>query len=125
MYAKDRKTIVDRREMLRVKLKSLAEEARIIRREEHRTRGELRHELSMHRRGVVRQAARATHLAYGFIRGRTLEQMEPRRNVYLPAYLVEHCEQALWADVRKMLKKYGPPGMVEPECMRSEMRKAA
>lgn len=34
MYGKDRTTITDRREMLRVKLKSLGEEARIIRLEE-------------------------------------------------------------------------------------------
>lgn len=125
MYAKDKTTIIDRREMLRVKLKSLAAEAAIIRREERRSHGALRHELSLHRRGTVRWASRATHLAYGFIRGRTLEQIEPRRYVNVPDWLAKQCDKSLWDDVRKMLKKYGPAGMVEPECMRSEMRKAA
>jgi hypothetical protein len=113
MYAKDRSTIVDRREMLRVKLKSLAEEAKIIRREEHRTHGALRDELHTHRVLQVRSAARATHLAYGFIKGRTLAQMEPTRRP-VPDYI----ESLLWADVRKMLKKYGPFGMLEPEVMK-------
>lgn len=99
MYAKDRNTILDRREMLRVKLKSLAEEARIIRREERRTWGQLREELHLHRVRDVRTEARATHLAYGFLRGRTLEQMEPGR-VKLDPYLQ--------GKVDAMLKKYGP-----------------
>jgi hypothetical protein len=77
MYAEDRKTIHDRREMLRVKLKSLAEEARIIRREEHRTYGPLRDELRLHRAGPLRWEARHTHIAYGLIRGRRYEQIEP------------------------------------------------
>ncbi len=75
--------------------------------------------MNVHRTGVVRSAARATHLAYGFIRGRTLEQMEPRRNVRLPAYLAQHYDEHLFAEVRKMLKKYGPVGFLEPECMRA------
>lgn len=108
MYAKDRTTIVDRREMLRVKLASLVAEAHIIRREEKRTpHGALRCELSQHRRSVVRDAARLTHLAYGFIRGRTWAQIE-RNPTTLPS----------WGEVRKMLKRYGPAGMAEPECMR-------
>lgn len=107
MYAKDNVTIVDRREMLRVKLKSLTAEAKIIRREEQRTHTELRHELWWHRVSVVRGEARCTHLAYGFIRGRTLEQME-KKSVCPPN----------WEKVRAMLKKYGPAGMLEPEAMR-------
>ena len=99
MY-KDQK-LYDRREMLRVKIKSLAEEARIIRREEQRAAGwELRTELHLHRVGVVRSATRDALMAYGLIRGRTPEQTEPRAKT-----------EPNWDAVDKMLKKYGPPGM--------------
>lgn len=118
MYAKDRTTIIDRREMLRVKLKSLAEEARIIRREESRSWGQLRDELHRHRVNEVRSEARATHLAYGFIRGLTLEQMEPTRTQNLKYSHGERMEKALFERVRKMLQKYGPKGMLEPEAMK-------
>ena len=108
MYAKDKTTIIDRREMLKVKLKSLAEEARIIRREERKTHGRLQQELYLHRVSVVRQAARETHLAYGFIRGLKLEQMEA--SAVTPPN---------WDNIRKMIKKYGPKDFVEPECMKT------
>ena len=49
MYAKDKETIIDRREMLRIKVKSLTAEARIIRVEERKTFGALRNELHIHR----------------------------------------------------------------------------
>lgn len=107
MYTADKTTIKDRREMLRVKLKSLAAEAKIIRREEQRSWGSFRDELRLHRVGTVRQAARETHLAYGFIRGRALEQMEAKAAV-----------KPDWEAVRKMVKKYGPRDFIEPECMR-------
>lgn len=70
--------IIDRREMLKIKLKSLAAETRIIRHQEKKTRGALREELYRHRIDVVRKVARDTHIAYGLIRGRTLEQIEPQ-----------------------------------------------
>lgn len=108
MYAENRTTITDRREMLRVKLKSLAAESKIIRREEKRSWGNLRTELYLHRIQVVRSAARHTSLAYGFIRGIPYEQME------------KSCTAAPdWASVRTMLKKYGPAKFVEPDCMRA------
>lgn len=98
MYTRDG-VLHDRREMLRVKLKSLAEEARMIRTEERRTTGTLREELRAHRAGVVRYETRATHLAYGIIRGREVDRIEkplaPR-----PSHL--------WDKVRTMVKKYGP-----------------
>jgi hypothetical protein len=55
---------------LKVKLKSLAAESRIIRTEEKRayTR-ELHDELHLHRVKDVRGEARATHVAYAFLRG--------------------------------------------------------
>lgn len=134
MYAEDRCTITDRREMLRVKLKSLAAESKIIRQETERLQGcknrevkytdhrgiervrrvayggrwgSLQQELLIHRRSIVRSEARCTLLAYGFIRGRTLEQMEGKST----------CPPN-WDKVRAMLKKYGPVGMLEPEQMK-------
>ena len=106
MYGKDGK-ILDQREMLRVKAKSLAEESKIIRKEEHRTTGILRNRLQEHRRGVVRAESRHTGLAYGFIRGLSWERIEPN---------YKHPPD--WNQVRKMLKKYGPANMVEPDCMK-------
>ncbi len=100
MYSKDGQ-VIDRREMLRVKLRSLVAEARIIKRQEARVRrGELREELSLHRRTVVRRAARETGLALGFIKGREYREMEP--TTHLPPD---------WVSVDKMLKKYGPSGI--------------
>jgi hypothetical protein len=104
MLSKDGKLLLDRRELLRVKVKSLAAEARIIRREEKRARGVIREELRWHRVTDLRIEARLSFLAYGLIRGRTLEQLEPRTRV----------ENALrkpqWDRIAAMLKKFGPPG---------------
>lgn len=119
MYSKDRTKIIDHREMLRVKLKSLAAEAKIIRLEEKRTHGQLRDQLYNHRILVVRQEARATHLAYGFIRGLTLEQMEPNRKPFSESpRTAKIFEDRLWEKVRGMLKKYGPTGMLTPEALK-------
>lgn len=115
MYTKDKTAVKDRREMLRVKLKSLAVEAKFIRHEEKRTWGEFREELHAHRIKVVRVEARHTGLAYGFIRGRTFEQMES--NTTPETYVIPD-----WERVRKMLKKYGPSGMQEPEIMAVKSR---
>jgi len=91
----------DRRVMLKIKLKSLADEARIIRREEHlRVGGWLRTELHRHRVLVVRRHARATHLAYGFLLGRERSAMER-------APITAEADRALTDSVRKMVKQYG------------------
>jgi len=106
MYTKEG-TILDRREMLRVKIKSLAEEARIIRREERRSNGPLRDELHIHRVIAVRSEARVAQLAYGFIRGRAYERLEPKANT-----------PPDWKRVRALCKKYGPSLFEEPAVMR-------
>lgn len=61
---------------LRVNVKSLAAEARFIRREEQKSGDFLRYrmELADHRRGSLREEARYAQLALAFIRGR------PHRN---------------------------------------------
>ena len=65
----------DRRLFLKVKIKSLAAESRIIRQEE-RKNPHARIGLAEHRRRVVRPVSRINNLAYGFIRGRSYRQME-------------------------------------------------
>jgi hypothetical protein len=101
MYDKSGK-LLDRREMLKIKIKSLAAEARIIRREERKTTGRLREEMYQHRIGIVRQVTRNTLIAYGLIRGQTIEQMEPNRK-----------SDPDWDAIDKMLKKYGPAQKIE------------
>lgn len=67
----------DRRCALRVKLKSLAAEAKIIRQEEKRTRSLSQYEfLRGHRIGVVRQEARCALLALAYIKGMAYRQVE-------------------------------------------------
>lgn len=98
-------TMIDRREMLKIKIKSLAEEARIIRKEENGldTRvfgGELmQRELHHHRIIDVRGAARTSHIAYGLIRGKALDNIEKP---------IRPRTHSVWDAVRKMIKSYGP-----------------
>ena len=63
---------------LKIKLKALAAEAKIIRLEEARSHDDLRDKLHSHRVFAVRPEARATQLAYGFLRGRSYSQIEGR-----------------------------------------------
>lgn len=69
------------RAKLRVKIKSLAAESRIIRREAHRYRGEdnefVRGQLHSHRVCVVRFESRATQWAYAYLRGVPYKVIEP------------------------------------------------
>lgn len=75
----------DKRRLLKIKLKSLAAEAKIIRLEEESLRrtqkqhlNELREEMANHRRGIVRYESRHAGLAYAFIRGKGYREVEPR-----------------------------------------------
>lgn len=109
MYSKAGE-VLDRREMLRVKAKSLAEEARIIRQEEKRTRGQLRSELHWHRITDVRSEARCTYIAYGLVCGTPLERIESKHRKLQPGE--EYGEKARaeerWKKIRSMIQKYGP-----------------
>lgn len=88
---------MDERTYLKVKIKSLAEEAKIIRLETKRAkRASIKDGLALHRKGIVRSEARHTHLAYGFMRGREYRQMEPKAH-----------QEPNWEKVRKMVEKYG------------------
>src|SRR3954470_1447653 len=75
MYTKEG-TIQDRREMLRIKVKSLAAGARKIRARGRKSHGMLRDEMRNHRVLDVRRESRSAGLALGFVKGRTLEEME-------------------------------------------------
>lgn len=88
---------------LRIKLKSLAAEARIIRREEKRANEyrdfDLQNSLTLHRKGTVRSEARATLLAYQYLRGipyAACEKPNPKKHNPIDMDAV-----------KRMVKKYG------------------
>lgn len=100
---------------LKLKLKSLAAESKTIRVELERYRGpkwgtsDIRLRMHNHRIKVVRYEARLTHLAYGFLRGREYEQIEPHLTyrghagnmTNVPLHRIE------WDRVTGMAEKYG------------------
>ena len=69
--------MLDERLYLKVKIKSLAEESKIIRREEKKNPTFKIH-LADHRKGIVRTEARASMLAYGFLRGVPYKKIESK-----------------------------------------------
>lgn len=91
----------DKRQLLKIKLKSLGAESRFIRKEERKTAGDLREEMYLHRM-MLRREARATHLAYGFIRGKSRACIEDR------AAALSAIDQAKLLDrITAMASKYG------------------
>lgn len=89
---------------LKVKIKSLAEEARIIRKEESRAKTpELKQSLKYHRKWDVRNEARATLVAYGYLRGKKLCEIEPNMKNF--RFFVLYIEPR----VKAMVDKYGTP----------------
>ncbi len=89
--------MINKRLALKVKVKHLAEEARIIRKEEQRNYGDTRDWLYLHRIHGVRPECRATHIAYAFAKGRALREIE-KYPEYIPS--------TVWARVAKMVKLY-------------------
>lgn len=87
---------------LKVKVKSLAAEAAIIRMEEGRSRGELRSSLRWHRQYDVRREQRAAQLAYGYLRGVAMTRIEPGAKT-----------KPDWDRVRALVKKFGPKDAFE------------
>lgn len=61
---------------LRIKIKHLAEEARINRAEAKRARGMVKWDLNHHRKTVIRLHSRHNLLAYGLVRGVPYEVIE-------------------------------------------------
>lgn len=84
---------------LKVKVKHLAEEARIIRKEEQKNYGDTRDWLYLHRINGVRPECRATHIAYAFAKGTPLKAVER---------YPENIPITVWSRVTKMVKKYSP-----------------
>jgi hypothetical protein len=115
MYEKGTTKIIDRREMLWVKIQSLADEARIIRRKEQRTAGRLREELHAHRTSVVRSEARSAQIAMWLIRGKQYATLEPTAN-----------SEPDWRRIENLIVKYGPareiPKPVKPGYTLSELK---
>lgn len=93
---------------LKIKIKSLAEEARIIRHEEKKWYGpsETRTGLYLHRVRDVRSEARAALLAYGFLRGRPYAALEKVGN-HRQTNAVD------WIRVTRLAAKYGPDQSLE------------
>jgi len=95
----------DRRTELKVKIKSLAAEARLIRTEELRAKkcGDTHklNSLHSHRVVVVREQARASLLCYAMLRGRPYSQLEARRNSTRPS------KPFPFEKVVKMAKSFG------------------
>lgn len=91
---------MDKRLYLKIKLKSLAAEAAIIRREENKLKrahhGEETYGLTYHRKYVVRKEARYTGLAYGFLRGLPYSKIE-----------IEPKREPDWKYVKSMVQRYG------------------
>ena len=83
---------------LKIKIMSLAAEARIIRRETKRYPGEhpARIGLYFHRIHDVRMESRSACLAYGFLKGRSYKQIE--QSSYT---------KPDWKRIEELIKKYG------------------
>jgi hypothetical protein len=126
--------------LLKVKIKSLAAEARIIRQEERRALGrrkakakrrdmgrgfpepdpdysvflgrdlDLHGRLRGHRLADVRREQRSSLLAYAFLRGRPLAAVEPKRGP-------EHEWQAAarWKRVEELVKRFGTTSWVQTD----------
>ena len=112
---------------LKVKIKSLADEAKIIRREERQailrrdrkeelgnyTKANQEHEvfegLREHRMGIVRSEARAAQLAYGFIKGKKYAEIEPKQSLKDCKVFNEYRfnEHGLVDRVGRLIAKYG------------------
>ena len=111
---------------LRVKINSLTEEAKIIRREEHRRRyqkvkgpdGKIYKRrvvtgdtifwgLRTHRTEELRLEARATYLAYAFLRGTPYAQVEENPH-WKRATRSKHPPS--WPRIAELVVKYGPVG---------------
>lgn len=81
---------------LRIKIKSLADEARTIRAEAKKVSGMVKWELNHHRTSVVRPHARLSLLAYGLLRG-------------VPYRAIEHScyELPNWEKIRNLASRFG------------------
>lgn len=95
---------------LKVKIKSLAAEAAIIRLEERRALGRknridgLYFSLNRHRRFLLRYEARSSQLAYAFLRGRPYRTTES-----------SVLKTPMWPDVKRIAAKFSNMSSSSPE----------
>lgn len=89
---------------LKIKIVSLMDEARTIRKEEQKLRGMEKWKLQHHRKTVVRDAARRSQIAYAICRDRNWED---------PASSHELTRYSDWKEIERMVRKYGTPEAVE------------
>jgi hypothetical protein len=87
---------------LKIKIKSLADEARTIRTEEQKLRGMEKWNLQHHRKTVVRDAARRSLIAYAFCRLKPWDCSASAEKL-----------DADWKEISRMVRKYGSPEAVE------------
>ena len=109
---------MNRNPYLRVKLKSLAEESKIIRQEKQKQKRygntSVVNSLHWHRIDVVRAEARATLLAYQYLRGKPYHICEPKAKT-----------EPNWDRVENMVYKYGGKKLNHKDWVRGELLKAA
>lgn len=87
---------------LKVKIKHLAEEARIIRKEEKKHYGAIKWNIQHHRKTIVRNAARQTQLAYAYLRGKKLTDVASQGINY--DWYQYHRDVK---EIHRMVEKYG------------------
>ena len=66
-------------------------------------------QLHAHRTGALREEARRTLLAYGFVRGRSYAQVEIPTPLPPRGSSLQHIEEERWAGVWTKVRKYGAP----------------
>jgi len=93
-----RRTKVDNRVHLKIKIKSLADEAQTIRVEERKLHGMDKWTLQHHRKTKVRDAARRSLIAYAIIRGK-----DPTPNMSRDSYTMASDKK----EIERMVRKYG------------------
>jgi len=121
---------------LKIKAKNLAEEAKIIRKEENKLLNRMRsilpayrndddatfndyHDISSHRKGIVRDEARATHLARSFLSGKMLSEIENPvkwKKKYLDLLRDTYSEmryKLIAGKVARMIVSYGSITMID------------
>lgn len=126
---------------LKIKIKSLAEEAKIIKKEELKQRAFKRYSLGKqglmkahdeaakiffglkdHRINVVRFECRAAHLAYAFLRGQRYSDIEnnTRANLFVAQpnghFNMNNPEQNLWKRVARLIYKYNTDLQLDSYC---------
>jgi len=113
-YAYDHKVMTIH--SLRVNVKSLAMEAKIIRKETLRAGPAYRCSLHYHRTGRLREEARLAHLALAFVRGRPYKSVEYTASKpvdskalanklakFIPSYVYNYKPENLLNEVKKWL----------------------